>query len=79
MNLQILYFAQLAEAAGTDRESISGEFRDLAAVYAACQQRHHFHLQQNQLRVARNHGFASWEEAPAAGDEIAFIPPVAGG
>ena len=79
MSLTLLYFAQLGEEAGMAQERVDGEFADLAALYQALKARHGFTLAQNQLRVARNQRFAAWTDAPADGDEIAFIPPVSGG
>ncbi|MBV7435156.1 MoaD/ThiS family protein [Cardiobacteriaceae bacterium TAE3-ERU3] len=75
----VLYFAALAEATGKSAETISESYPDLAALYAALQSKYGFTLAQNQLRVARNQSFCQWTDAPQAGDEIAFIPPVAGG
>ena len=79
MTLTILYFAQLAEERGAAQERLTGDYPDLAALYAALQAQHRFSLAQNQLRVARNQMFAEWTDAPQDGDEIAFIPPVSGG
>ncbi|MDO5091287.1 MAG: MoaD/ThiS family protein [Cardiobacteriaceae bacterium] len=79
MTLTILYFAQLAEESGMARETFHGDVADLAALYAALRAQHGFALAQSQLRVARNQSFAAWTDAPADGDEIAFIPPVSGG
>lgn len=79
MTLTILYFAQLAEERGAAQERLTGDYADLAALYAALHAQHHFSLAQNQLRVARNQMFAEWTDAPQDGDEIAFIPPVSGG
>ena len=79
MTLTLLYFAQLADEAGVSQETVLGDYPDLAALYKAQQARHNFSLSQTQLRVARNQTFAAWTDAPADGDEIAFIPPVSGG
>lgn len=79
MTLTILYFAQLAEERGAAQERLTGDYADLAALYNALREQHHFSLAQNQLRVARNQMFAEWTDAPQDGDEIAFIPPVSGG
>ena len=79
MTLTILYFAQLAEERGAAQERLTGDYADLAALYAALREQPHFSLAQNQLRVARNQMFAEWTDAPQDGDEIAFIPPVSGG
>lgn len=79
MTLTLLYFAQLADEAGCTQETVRGDYPDLATLYAAQQARHGFSLSQIQLRVARNQTFAAWTDAPADGDEIAFIPPVSGG
>jgi molybdopterin converting factor small subunit len=33
----------------------------------------------NSMVVSRNQEFAAWDTRVAAGDEIAFLPPVSGG
>mgnify|MGYP002262959880 CR=1 FL=1 len=53
--------------------------RTPADLYAELAARHGFRLAQTQVKVAVNSTFADWNRALAEGDEVVFIPPVAGG
>jgi molybdopterin-guanine dinucleotide biosynthesis protein A len=77
--LRVQYFALLREQAGRRDEQISTAaatprelFRELAA-------RHGFTLAPEHLKVAVNSEFADWSRPLQAGDQVVFIPPVAGG
>lgn len=75
----LLYFASLRERAGLDREVADTAATDLAGVYDEALARHGFAWPREHLRVAVDGEFARWRDAPVAGSEIAFIPPVSGG
>ncbi len=77
--LRLQYYALLREQAGRQSESVDTEARTPAALYAELSERHGFRLPASQLRVAVNAAFADWESALRDGDEVVFIPPVAGG
>lgn len=77
--LRLQYYALLREQAGRQSESVETEARTPAALYAELSERHGFRLPASQLRVAVNAAFADWDSALRDGDEIVFIPPVAGG
>ncbi|MGO4779691.1 MoaD/ThiS family protein, partial [Lysobacter sp. 2RAB21] len=51
----------------------------LRGLYESLRARHGFALPVERLRVAVDGAFARWDEAPRAGSEVAFIPPVSGG
>jgi molybdopterin synthase sulfur carrier subunit len=74
----VLYFASLRDAAGVERDIVEHD-GDLRALYLELQARHGFPLPLERLRVAMNGAFARWDDVPADGAEIAFIPPVSGG
>ena len=78
-SVTILYFASLRDAAGTERETLQTAAKDLRTLYLELRQKHGFALPADRLRVAVDGAFARWEDAPAEGAEIAFIPPVSGG
>lgn len=78
-NLEILYFASLAEQANKDEETIQFNGDSLSQLYQNLSQQYSFTLAQNKLAVAINHEIADWQATIADGDVIAFIPPVAGG
>ena len=75
----VLYFAALRDAAGMATEAVETSAASLRAVYEEVQARHQLPFPARQLRVAIDGDFASWEDAPREGAEIAFIPPVSGG
>ena len=77
--LKVLYFASLRDAAGRADETIDTAATDLRALYGALDARHGFALPVERLRVAVDGAFARWDDAPAEGSEVAFIPPVSGG
>ncbi|UZW59186.1 MoaD/ThiS family protein [Lysobacter enzymogenes] len=77
--LTVLYFASLRDAAGIASESVPADARDLRGLYEALRARHGFALPVERLRVAVDGAFAQWDDAPRAGSEVAFIPPVSGG
>ncbi len=79
MNLKILYFALLREQRGLEEEVIQSDAENARALYEHLQEAHSFTLKPTQLRVAINENFAEWDSPLAEGDEVVFIPPVAGG
>lgn len=84
MSIQILYFAALRDALGCASESVAipdgvstvGELRRFLAArgegWSALDDGRN-------VRVARNQRMVHLSEPLAAGDEIAFFPPVTGG
>lgn len=78
-NLEILYFASLAEQARKDEEKIQFAGEDLTDLYQMLSEKYSFKLTQDKLAVAINHEMTRWDTPITDGDIIAFIPPVAGG
>ena len=77
--LQIQYFALLREQAGRNAETVSSRARDARELYEELRVRHGLQLRPEQLRVAVNEEFADWSRILAEGDNVVFLPPVAGG
>lgn len=77
--VKIQYFAILREQRGEDRETLTTDLADAAAIYESLQEQHGFTLPVDRLRVAINGEFAPWPAPIQDGDELVFIPPVAGG
>ena len=73
------YYALLREQAGRPNETVDTKADTPAALYAELAARHRFRLPAAQLRVAVNSAFSDWDRRLADGDEVVFIPPVAGG
>jgi len=79
VELELLYFASLREAAGVERERVRTGAADLAGLYAEADARHGLGWPHARLRVAVDGEFARWSDAPREGSEVVFIPPVSGG
>lgn len=81
LSVKVLFFGRLRELSGISEATASmpqgATLDDLFAMYAN-------HLPtlaafRNSLVASRNQEFAAWDTPIAAGDEIAFLPPVSGG
>ena len=77
--LQLQYYALLREQAGCQAETIDTTANTPAKLYAELAVRYRFRLPASQLKVAVNAAFSDWDRVLSDGDEVVFIPPVAGG
>ncbi len=77
--VHVLYFAKLRESRGLDEEKVETLACTPAGLYEELRFRHRLPLEIGSLRAARNGDFCEWDELISDGDEIVFIPPVAGG
>jgi sulfur-carrier protein len=77
--VSVAYFAILREQRGLNEESLSTEARTPGELYAELLTRHGFTLGSRFVRVAVNEEFVAMDKPLADGDEVIFIPPVAGG
>ena len=80
----ILYFGRLEEAAGCARETVSppanvATTEQLRQWLSARNPVLATALNDKAVRIVLNHEIVQGEAAIAAGDEVAFIPPVSGG
>jgi len=75
----IRYFAQLREIAKIDSEELTTTSVTPAGLYEELQIKYQFPQKLKQLMIAINGDFAEWETKLEDGDEVVFIPPVAGG
>jgi molybdopterin synthase sulfur carrier subunit len=84
MKLKVLYFASLREAVGCSEEELAlpagvASVGGLRAHLAARGERWQALAPGQRVRAAVNHHMAGPEAPLAAGDEVAFFPPVTGG
>ncbi|MEN2750930.1 MoaD/ThiS family protein [Psychrobacter sp. FBL11] len=80
ININVLYFASLADKARCNEEKIQvPPSISLTELYETLCQKHRFDLSQSDLRVAVNDYFAKWTDEIHEGDNVVFITPVAGG
>ncbi len=77
--VKILYFAKLREERGLDHEAITTLACTTAGLYEELRFKHRFSLPIGALRCACNGSFCDWNTLLQPGDEVIFIPPVAGG
>ncbi|GAB5562560.1 MAG: MoaD/ThiS family protein [Synoicihabitans sp.] len=77
--ITVKYFAILREQRGAAEEAIETESADAQSLYEELQKAHGFTLPVDRLRAAVNGEFQPWPAPLADGDEVVFIPPVAGG
>ena len=77
--VKVQYFALLRELRGCTEETVETEASTALALYQFLQNRYDFPLAPEQLRVAINENFATWETPIQPHDTVVFIPPVAGG
>ncbi|MGE0398364.1 MAG: molybdopterin converting factor subunit 1 [Kofleriaceae bacterium] len=81
MRVTVLYFAVFRERLGIDEEALElpGGARVRDAVAALAQKHEPIATLRTKFRVAVNQDFADDDQALSDGDEVALIPPVAGG
>lgn len=79
LTLNVQYFAIFREQAGKRNETLQTVARSPALLYAELKRRYGFQLEGTQLKVAVNNEFRDWQSSLKSGDNVAFIPPVAGG
>lgn len=80
MNINVLYFASLADEANCYEENVTvQQSTSLTELYEQLCQKHRFSRPQSELRVAVNDYFAKWTDQIYDGDSVVFITPVAGG
>jgi molybdopterin synthase sulfur carrier subunit len=79
MQVEVLYFASLRDAAGCDSETVVTSATDAAGLYAQLRARHGFSFSQDSLRAAIDGAFVAWTTPLHEGGEVAFLPPVSGG
>lgn len=83
--MQVLYFAWVRQRIGVAEEAVAPppEVRDVGGLMAWLAGRSPGHAaafaDMRQIRAAVNQDFAGPDQPVAAGDEVAFFPPVTGG
>jgi len=75
----VRYFAILREQRGLGAERIATEASTAGALYDELRGRHGFSLPAGRVRVAINGDFTTWDAPVRDGDELVFMPPIAGG
>ncbi len=77
--IKILYFASLREQRGLSSESIKTECRTALELWKSISLEHKLEMNLEILKVAANDEYVDFNYHLKNGDQIVFIPPVAGG
>ena len=78
-SIRVLHFAKLREERGLDEETLTTLAATPAGAYEELRYLHRLSLHIENLRCALNGDFCDWNTPLKDGDELVFIPPVAGG
>ena len=78
-NITISYFAQLRELTGTSKETLKTESETPAGLFEEIREKHRLTCKRKGMMVAVNNNFTDWSHRLVDGEEVVFIPPVAGG
>lgn len=77
--VHVKYFALLREQAGLSKETLTTDATTLKELYQELSMKYHFSLDISLVRASLNAQYQNIETFLTEGDEIVFIPPVAGG
>ncbi len=78
-NIKVRYFALLREQTQKSTEILETRSKTPEELFEELKDKYHFTLDFNSVRVAINEKYASSDTEISNGDELVFIPPVAGG
>jgi molybdopterin converting factor small subunit len=78
-SLTITYYAILREQRGLSEETFESSAATPGELYDMLRAVHGFSLDAHQLKVVINDAFQPWDTPLSPGDQVVFIPPVAGG
>lgn len=79
ITISVRYFAILREQRGQTTETLSTSATTPGALYEELRARHQFTLPAESIRAAVNGEFVAATHPLVQGNEVVFIPPVAGG
>lgn len=77
--IHIQYFALLREQAGAGQQSLQTAAANPGELFEQLRHEHGFTLDRGSLRAVVNEEFVAWDTLLRDGDQVVFIPPVAGG
>ena len=77
--ITVAYFAMLREQRGLERETVETVADTPEALWEELREAHGLGLSRAMLMAAINGEFGAWDTLLEDGDEVVFLPPVAGG
>ena len=75
----VRYFALLREQRGCDEETVETAAANAQDLFNELQALYGLGLNPSSMKVVVNEEFCEWTQPIQSGDEVAFVPPVAGG
>jgi len=79
MKIKVNYYALFREQAGCSNELVENDAGDAIELFELLKAQHGFSMNRKHVRLAVNDAFMDWNTPLSDGDQIVFIPPVAGG
>jgi len=79
VSVNLRYFALLRDQRGLSNEIIDTDCNTAEELFKYLSSEYRFTLGMEHVRVSANAEFVDWEYLLQDGDELVFIPPVAGG
>ena len=77
--IKIFYYAILREQARRNEEILETKALTALELFEELKGKYSFSISKDKVRLAINNSFCDWKAAIKTGDEVVFIPPVAGG
>jgi len=79
MKINVNYYALFREQAGCSGEGVEIDSGDAAELFESLKAKYGFSMDRKHVRLALNDAFVGWDSPLNDGDQVVFIPPVAGG
>ena len=79
LNYHIRYFASMREQSGCVYENIKSEAKTLRELYFELRRKYNFTFDESNIKISVNDLFVDWDFKLKGGEEIIFLPPIAGG
>jgi molybdopterin synthase sulfur carrier subunit len=77
--IRVYYYAILREARGRAEDTVKTNACTARELYEELKKQHGFRWPAEKLKVAINDEITDWATVLKSDDEVAFLPPVAGG
>lgn len=77
--IRVLYFALLREQRGCGEEELETAARTPLELFEELREQYGLALDPGSMKVVVNEAFCEWSRELQEGDEVAFVPPIAGG
>jgi molybdopterin converting factor small subunit len=79
MKINVTYYAMFREEAGCGKELVEAASDHAVDLFEGLKEKYNFSMNRAYVRLAVNDAFVGWNDPLNDGDQVVFIPPVAGG